>query len=292
MAEAVRAPQINSGSRAGTTIGSGALVTGAGGGLGLEIARRLTARGLSVHLTDIDGERALAAAEAIGSGAWGSRLDVRDGAACERAARETVERAGSLEVWVNNAGILPTGHVWDQGEAERRSTFEVNTLGTINGTLAALGVMRAADRGHVINVVSLAGLVAAPGEALYSATKHAALAFSIGALGDLRRTGLRGVHISALCPDGMWTPMLYEKIHDTEAALSWSGVMLEPGEVAEHAIALLDKPRPVLAVPRWRGWAVRVFDANPRLALRMLPLVLALARRKQRAFARSTEAKR
>jgi hypothetical protein len=86
--------------------------------------------------------------------------------------------------------------------------------------------------------------------------------------------------------------MLYEKVRDTEAALSWSGVMLDPGEVAEHAVALLDRPRPVLAVPRWRGWAVRVFDASPRLALRMLPLVMALARRKQRAFARGAQAKR
>jgi len=67
--------------------------------------------------------------------------------------------------------------------------------------------------------------------------------------------------------------------------------MLEPGEVAEHAIGLLDRPRPVLAVPRWRGWAVRVFDASPRVALRMLPLVMALARRKQRTFARGTKAK-
>jgi NAD(P)-dependent dehydrogenase (short-subunit alcohol dehydrogenase family) len=271
---------------------AGALVTGAGGGLGLEIAKLLSARGLSVHITDVDGERAARAAEEIGSGAWASRLDVRDGAACEQAAGETVKRAGSLAVWVNNAGILPTGPVWEQLEAERRLTFEVNTLGTINGTLAALSVMREADHGHVINIVSLAGLVAAPGEALYSATKHAALAFSIGALSDLRRASVKGVHVSALCPDGMWTPMLYEKVHDPEAALSWSGVMLDPKRVAIQAIGLLDKPRAVLAVPRWRGWAVRWFDANPRLALRMLPLVMAIARHKQRAFARGEAARR
>src|SRR2546423_3173701 len=105
--------------------------------------------------------------------------------------------------------------------------------------------MRPADPGHVINVVSLAGLVAAQGETLYSATKHAAIAFSLGTLSDLRRAGVRRVQISALCPDGIWTPMLHEKVDDPDAALSWSGTLLAPEDVAERAVGLLDHPRPV-----------------------------------------------
>ena len=71
-----------------------ALVTGAGRGLGLEIARVLARRGLTVHLTDVDAAAALAAAEEIGGGAFGSALDVRDPEACSAAAAMTVERAG------------------------------------------------------------------------------------------------------------------------------------------------------------------------------------------------------
>ena len=92
---------------------------------------------------------------------------MRDAEACRAAAALTVERGGSLDVWVNNAGVLVTGHVWEHDPETRRALFEVNTLGTINGTLAALEPMRAAGRGHVVNVVSLAGLGAPPGEALY-----------------------------------------------------------------------------------------------------------------------------
>ena len=88
---------------------------------------------------------------------------MRDAEACRAAAALTVERGGSLDVWVNNAGILVTGHVWDHDPETRRALFEVNTLGTINGTLAALELMRAAGRGHVINVVSLAGFGRAAG---------------------------------------------------------------------------------------------------------------------------------
>ncbi len=272
-------------SRATADVRGGALVTGAGRGLGFEIARELVARGYSVHVTDIDEESARGAAERLGLSAFASGLDVADASACAAAASATRERAGSLRVWVNCAGILPTGHGWDNAETQRRLAFDVNTHGTINGTLAALELMRPAGTGHVINVVSLAGLVAAPGETLYAATKHAALAFSVGTMLDLRREGIRDVHISALCPDGIWTPMLYEKVHDPEAALSWSGVLLKPEDVARSAVALLDHPRAVLSIPRWRGGLVRVLAAFPGAATRLLPLIFADARRKQRAWA-------
>jgi short-subunit dehydrogenase len=265
---------------------AGALVTGAGGGMGREIARMLDARGYAVHVTDIDGARAAETAAQLSAAAWASALDVGDAAACGAAARATAERAGSLAVWVNNAGILRTGSAWEIDEAARAQLFAVNAFGTINGTLAALELMRPAGRGHVINVVSLAGLVAAPGEAVYGATKHAALAFSLGLGADLRRAGVRDLHISALCPDGVWTPMLHTKVDDPMAAMSWQGVMLQPEQVAAVAGELLDKPRPVRVVPRWRGWFVRVADTFPRFALLVLPLVSWDARRKQRAFAR------
>ena len=269
-----------------------ALVTGAGRGLGLEIARALAARGLTVHVTDVDEGTAWAAAEELGGTAFSSKLDVRDRDACDAAAAMTIEQGGSLDVWVNNAGVLVTGHVWDHDPDTCRLLFEVNTLGTINGTLAALGPMRRVGRGHVINVVSLAGLGAPPGEALYGATKHGALAFSLGALADLRREGLGGIHISSVCPDGILTPMIADKLDDPDAAPSFSGHLMRAEEVAPHVAGLLDRPRPVLAVPRWRGIQVRILDAFPGLFLRLVPLFMADSRRRQRRWKKRIEAGR
>jgi NAD(P)-dependent dehydrogenase (short-subunit alcohol dehydrogenase family) len=268
----------------------GALVTGAGRGLGLEIARALGARGLTVHVTDVDAAAATAAAAGIGGEAFASALDVRDAGACLAAAKATAERAGSLDVWVNNAGILVTGHVWEQDPETQRTLFEVNTLGTISGTLAALELMRPAGRGHIINVVSLAGLGAPPGEALYAATKHGAMAFTLGTLADLRRDGVRDIHLSAVCPDGIWTPMLFERLDDPDAAPSFSGALLRASDVAPRVAALLDKPRPVLTIPRWRGLFVRLFDAFPGMATRFMPLWYADARRRQRRWKKRIEA--
>ena len=182
--------------------------------------------------------------------------------------------------------MLVPGPAWEQDERTRALMLEVNGTGTINGTLAALEPMRARGAGHIVNVVSLAGLVAAPGEAVYSASKHAAIGFSLATLADLTLAGIEGIDISCVCPDGVWTPMLHDQLEDPSAAASFSGVLLTPEEVAAEVEVLLENPRPVLAIPRRRGMLMRLFDSFPALALRYAPLVHSRARRRQKRLAR------
>ncbi len=207
-----------------------------------------------------------------------------------RSPEEATTRGGKLDVWVNNAGVLITGPSWDQDEAARRTMLEVNALGTMNGTVAALEPMIASGHGQVINIISLAGIVAAPGEVTYSASKHAAMAFTLGTLFDLQRAGIEGVTLSAVCPDGIWTPMLEDKLDDLEAAGSFSGRLLTAKLVATEVGKLTEHPRPILILPRWRGPLLRLFDIFPRFGLRLLPWVMRDARRKQRRYKRLIEA--
>jgi NAD(P)-dependent dehydrogenase (short-subunit alcohol dehydrogenase family) len=266
-----------------------AVVTGAGSGLGRAIAAELVGRGYRVHVTDVDAGAADRTAAELGGEARGSALDVRDEAAC-RGLAESIGRTGSLDLWVNNAGVFFPGPTWEQSAETRQAMLDVNVSGLMNGTIAALGPMRAAGRGHVVNVVSLAGIVAAPGEVAYAATKHAAMAFTLGTLFDLRRSGVGGVELSAVCPDGIWTPMLEDKLDDPEAAGSFSGHLLTAEQVAAEVGKLTERPRPVLIIPRWRGPLLRIFDLFPRLGLRLLPLVMADARRRQRRYKKLIEA--
>jgi NAD(P)-dependent dehydrogenase (short-subunit alcohol dehydrogenase family) len=267
----------------------GALVTGAGRGLGLEIARRLVGRGYQVAIAEVDPDTAAGAARELGERAWALPLDVTDTQASRVAAEQVVERAGSLDVWVNNAGILFTGPSYEQEIEIHKRMLEVNAIGTFNGTLAALERMRPAGRGHVINVISLAGLAVAPGIVGYTASKHAAIAFSVGTLADLRRAGEKDIHISCVCPDGVWTPMIEDKLDDPDDALSFSGVMLMPQQVAEKVEGLLDKPEPVLSIPRWRGRFARFFSRHPRLLIRLTPLLMRDALRRQRSFKKKVQ---
>ncbi len=267
-----------------------AVVTGAGSGLGRAIARELAVRGFLVEVTDVDPDAATRVAAEIGRGASSSGLDVRDEPACRAVAEAVATRSGALDLWINNAGVLWTGPSWTQDEATRRTMMDVNVLGTMNGTIAALGPMIAAGRGQVINVISLAGIVAAPGEVNYSASKHAAIAFTLGTLFDLRQAGIAGIEISAVCPDGTWTPMLEDKLDDPDAAGSFSGRLLTVDEVATAVGKLTEWPRPLTILPRWRGLQLRLLDLFPRLALRLLPLALWDARRKQKRYKKLIEA--
>src|SRR5699024_10634139 len=225
------------GLRVTTTRQRTALVTGAGRGLGRDIAALLADRGYQVTVTDLDAETAAAAAAEIGRGATSAVVDVRDHAQVEQARDTLVAESGGIDVWVNNAGVLLTGSAWDQSAEQRKLHLDVNTLGTINGTVAAIDAMRGVSPGsrgrggHIINIASLAGISAVPGEAVYAASKHAVMGFSSSTTADLRLAGVTDIDISCICPDGIWTPMLYDKLEDPRAALSFSGVLLQPSDV-------------------------------------------------------------
>jgi hypothetical protein len=90
-----------------------------------------------------------------------------------------------------------------------------------------------------------------------------------------------------VCPDGIITQLLLDKALDEQAALSWSGQLLRAEYVAQRTVALLDRPRPILSIPAWRGGVLRFFDAFPRAFLALQPLVLAATTRRQAAWARS-----
>jgi NAD(P)-dependent dehydrogenase (short-subunit alcohol dehydrogenase family) len=266
-----------------------AVVTGAGSGLGHAIAVELARRGYRVTATDVEAEAAARTAAEIGGGATSAQLDVRDENAC-RTIADSVAGDSSLDLWVNNAGVFFSGPPWEQGVELRQRMLDVNATGLMNGTIAALAPMMAAGRGHVVNIVSLAGIVPAPGEVAYSASKHAAMAFTLGTYFDLRRLGFSGIEVSAVCPDGIWTPMLEDKLDDLDSAPSFSGRLLTAAEVAREVGKLTERPRPIAIVPRWRGPLLRFVSMFPRLAVRALPLLLWDARRRQRRYKKLIEA--
>ncbi|AVZ39847.1 MULTISPECIES: SDR family oxidoreductase [unclassified Dietzia] len=289
-----------------TTRPRSALVTGAGRGVGREIAEMLAGRGYRVMVTDVDADTAAAAAADLGANASWAAVDVRDHRQIEMARDALVEQTGGLDVWVNNAGVLLTGPAWEQSEEQRRLLIEVNTLGAINGTVAAIDAMRGRGHGcgaghggghtgghrgggHIITIASLAGISAVPGEAVYAASKHAVMGFSTSTAIDLRLAGIHDIAISCICPDGIWTPMLHDKLTDPQAALSFSGSLLTPGDVVRAVGAVLDSPRPVTSVPAWRGGLAHLGATFPRLAVAGLPLMAALGRQAQRRLLENPE---
>ena len=168
-------------------------------------------------------------------------MDVRDAGAHRAAARAAAER-GRLDVWVNNAGVMRTVKAWEHPDDDVRLMVDVNLLGVIWGSRAAVDAMRGAPGGrkHLINMGSLSALAPVPGLAVYGATKHARARLQRGAPGRpdggeapdhgaLRLSGRRR-HRAAARPGAK-----------KDSAIIWSAPrMLSPEEVADRTVALLD----------------------------------------------------
>lgn len=245
-----------------------AVVTGAGKGLGREIAKGLAAKGFAVLVTDIDAESAAETANLIGGGAWSVHQDVRDPESHRAIAGEANAR-GSLELWVNNAGVLYTGNAWDHSDDEVRRMVDVNVLGMTWGSRAAVEAMRAKG-GHLINIASMSALAPVPGLAVYGATKHAVLGFSISLAGDLDRASIP-IKVSAVCPDGIDTDMVRAIRGAKEASLAFAAPrLLTVDEVAGVVLEMVDKPRLAVSVPRSRALLAHALRPFPAFGLQAL----------------------
>jgi NAD(P)-dependent dehydrogenase (short-subunit alcohol dehydrogenase family) len=247
-----------------------AVVTGAGRGIGRETARLLTARGYAVLVTDMNEDAARETAELLGEHAWHMGHDVRDPDMHREVAAAAAER-GPLKVWVNNAGILRTTKAWEHTDEEVRALVDANFLGVLWGSRAAVEAMRALG-GDVVNLASMSSFGAVPGLAVYGATKHAVLGFTLSLQADLDDARIP-IRTHAICPDAVDTGMVREREAEEDSAIIFSAPrFLRPEEVAERIVAVIGERRPVEIIPRSRGVLVRSMALFPRVSLRFMPM--------------------
>ncbi|MDN5750579.1 MAG: SDR family NAD(P)-dependent oxidoreductase, partial [Pseudonocardia sp.] len=185
--------------------GTVAVVTGAGRGFGREIARRLVARGHRVVITDLDEGAVTATAAEIGATAVAADARVADD---HRRVAAAARALGPVRVWVNNAGVLRAGKVWEHADDDVELMIDANLLGVVHGSRAAVEVMRGSTaEGHLLNIASMSAHGPVPGLAVYAATKAAVLNFSLSLQGDLDLDGVP-IRVHALCPDAADTAMV------------------------------------------------------------------------------------
>ncbi|MGE0548367.1 MAG: SDR family NAD(P)-dependent oxidoreductase [Kofleriaceae bacterium] len=262
-----------------------AVVTGAGRGLGRKIAERLARKGHHVVVTDIDEGAAQVTAALIDGTAF--KQDVRDPDSHRAIARAAAER-GKVVVWVNNAGVLDAGEAWDMQDAISRRMVEVNLLGVIWGCNAALEVM---TEGSIINIASISALSPTPGLAVYGATKHGVLGYSLSLAGELMRAK-KLISVSALCPDAMESEMTKAVEHDKSAGLLFANIsMLSHDEVADAAIELVQEPKLVRTLPTYRAAIIHLLRPFPSLSLPLLKQLGKLGRGKLARSRRSDASK-
>jgi 3-oxoacyl-[acyl-carrier protein] reductase len=181
--------------------GSTALVTGASRGLGREIALQLGREGariVAVARANREGLASLVEEIRRDGGEAGWRLvDVGDPDQCAEIVDWTVKEMGGLDVLVNNAGLGHWALVEDTTDEQWRQTMRVNVDGTFYMSRAALGPMRAAGGGHIVNIASVAGRKGRAHAAAYCAAKAAVIMFSEGLAAEMRE---HGIQVSIIMP--------------------------------------------------------------------------------------------
>ncbi|CAA9558254.1 MAG: 3-oxoacyl-[acyl-carrier protein] reductase [uncultured Thermomicrobiales bacterium] len=187
--------------------GKVALITGGASGIGAATARAFVEQGARVVIGDLNEAAGEALATELGEGAVFTRLDVTSGANASAAVALARERFGRLDSLVNCAGIGFVGNVEETPEAEWAKLFAVNVTGTFLTCAVAVPVMLAQEPrgGTIINIGSVAGLVAVSRRFAYGATKGAVVALSKSIAVDYAGTGVR---CNCICPGTIYSPFV------------------------------------------------------------------------------------
>ncbi|MEO9191647.1 MAG: SDR family NAD(P)-dependent oxidoreductase [Acetobacteraceae bacterium] len=221
--------------------GKTAVVTGAGSGIGLGIARVLAGAGMNLVLADIQAAQLEAARSAIevgGARAIARVTDVSDPDQVAALASAARENFGALHVAVNNAGVAMHGIPVEQVSADEwRRVLGVNVLGVINGIHAFVPAIRShGGPGHIVNTASISGFFIRRGsnQGAYSMTKYAVVALSEALEQELDGSG---IGVSVLCPGPVRTHIFEGHAnHERVAARIMGSAALEPAQVGARVL--------------------------------------------------------
>ncbi|MGV0790777.1 SDR family NAD(P)-dependent oxidoreductase [Mycolicibacterium sp. XJ1819] len=184
-----------------------ALVTGAARGLGAAVCEWMVAEGATVVAADVNSADGKSLVAGLGDRASFVELDVTSELSWDSAVSEVTRQFGRIDVLVNNAGVLWIAPVIGSSLDDYHRVVAVNQTGPYLGMRAVLPGMVEAKSGSIVNVSSMNGIRGMPGEAVYSATKHAVIGLTRSVALEVAESGVR---VNAVCPGPIDTPMLEE----------------------------------------------------------------------------------
>jgi len=234
------------------------VVTGAAGGIGGSLVRALVQRGAgSVIAADRDGEGVERLSQQLGAEHVHARvLDVADEQATQALVQELYDSVGPIDVWFANAGIAHGGGPDASDEAWNRQ-WQVNVMSHVYAARALLPEWIERGDGHLVTTASMAGILTAAGDCVYSTTKHAAVGFAEWLAFTYAGQGVR---VSCICPGAVDTAMLRGGAAgdaDKANAVIGGGGVLDPEQAAERILEGLAQERfLILTHPEMREFMV------------------------------------
>jgi len=256
------------------------LITGGASGIGAATARLAVKRGHQVMIADTNAKGASSVARSIGRGASSIALDITSEAQWETVLDDVWTKLGGLDVLINNAAIVYTGNAIDVSIAHHQKMIDVNFMGPLKGTLAAVRRFQAQGSGHLLTVCSMTAFLPFPGLASYSAGKHALRAFHHALSIELRNAPL---HFTIVHPTSTETPMLEQEACDDAVALAFARPSVTPEFVGEVILDAMDRRAVEVFMPPSRARFVRMVGTNPKALRKLVIDGQANARKRQLA---------
>jgi short-subunit dehydrogenase len=254
--------------------GSAAAITGAASGIGRALALELAARGCDVALADLDEAGLESAAKDIiathGRRVTMRRVDVADPKQIEDFAASSIAEFPSLNILINNAGVALLGEFDEFDHSQMAWLMDINFWGVVRGTRAFMAHLKGRPQAHIVNISSIFGIIAPPGQSAYSASKFAVRGFSESLRHELTMSN-SNLRLSVVHPGGVKTNIarkarsgahLRESVSSNELGNRFEQLArTSPAAAAQRIVRGIERNEPRILI----GADARYFDIIQRL---------------------------
>lgn len=254
--------------------GKRAVITGAGSGIGRALAQLLNTQGCELWLCDVNGETLEQTQASLSNADSVSHItvfDIADAAAMHAWMNDVIESTPSIDLVVNNAGVALFAKVGETRHEDFRWLMEINFWGVVRGSQGFLAHLHKADRGHLVNISSVFGLIGVPTQSAYNAAKFAVRGYSEALRQELELDG-SSVHVCCVHPGGIDTSIARnarsvdpDSTPDLQAERFAPHARTSPQEAARQILCAAERAHPRLLIGRDAkiiDWVVRLFPAR------------------------------
>lgn len=263
--------------------GKTAIVTGASGGIGGEVARLFDRRGIQLVLTDINAEGLAQIARGLTRKPLCFPCDITRSEDVRDLVAAALKRHGTVNILVNTGGIIVPGLFEHSAQIDIERQVAINLLGAVTCTREVIPAMKRAGAGHIVTVSSMAGLAPETYSAIYTATKFALRGFNLTLAIELRR---HRIGVSTIFPDSVATPMLRHEALHGGSPLTFLSPPQSPALVAEEILEAIVKNKVEVSVPAYTGMVSKAVMCWPWAVTRIWPLLEYLGRRRKPSLTR------
>ncbi|MBD3216069.1 MAG: SDR family NAD(P)-dependent oxidoreductase [Candidatus Lokiarchaeota archaeon] len=265
-----------------------AVITGASGGIGREIAKLFDKEGINLALADINIKSLEELSKQLSQEVLSIECDITNLNQVQELYRKTLERYEKIDFLINTVGIIVPGLFENISYEEIQRQINVNLLGTIHCTKEIIPIMKEADGGHIVTISSLAGIVPETYSSIYTATKFALRGLDWTLHLELKEYNIK---ISTIFPDSVDTPMLEFEAKHGGSPLTFLHDPVPPEEVAEGVLKAILKEKVEVCIPSTEGILSKIIMCMPSQVKRLWPKYEEKGEKKRKEFLRNLEQK-